>query len=97
MSKNKNTARLAECAIMIALASVLSLIKIPQFFFTSLGGSITLFSMLPICVIAIKYGLGWGFGTAFIYSVMQLLFGITIDGVLGWGLSAAFLVAKFPL
>lgn len=92
MSKNKNISRLAECAIMVALASVLSLIKIPQFFFPNLGGSITLFSMLPICVIAIKYGLGWGFGTAFVYSAMQLLFGITLDGVLGWGLSAAFLV-----
>lgn len=92
MTKNKNVRILAECAIMVALASVLSLIKIPQFFFPNLGGSITLFSMLPICVIAIKHGLKWGFGTAFVYSAMQLLFGITLDGVLGWGLSSAFLV-----
>ena len=92
MTKNKSVRILAECAIMVALASVLSLIKIPQLFFPNLGGSITLFSMLPICVIAIKYGPKWGFGTAFVYSAMQLLFGITLDGVLGWGLSAAFLV-----
>lgn len=92
MTRNKNVRILAECAIMIALASVLSLIKIPPILFPNFGGSITLFSMLPICVIAIKYGLGWGLGTAFVYSAMQLMFGITIDGVLGWGLTSAFLV-----
>lgn len=92
MTRNKNVRILAECAIMVALASVLSLIKIPPILFPNFGGSITLFSMLPICVIAVKYGAGWGFGTAFLYSVMQLIFGITLDGVLGWGLTPAFLV-----
>lgn len=92
MTRNKNVRIFSECAIMAALTSVLSLIKIPQLLFPNLGGSITLFSMLPICVIAIKYGLSWGFGTAFVYSVIQLLFGITLDGVLGWGLTSVFLV-----
>ncbi len=65
---------LAECAIMCAAASVLSLIKIYE---APLGGSVTLFSMVPILLIAFRHGLMWGYGTAFVYSVIQLLFGLS--------------------
>ena len=69
-----NTERLTVSAIMIALASVLSLftpLALPQ------GGGITIMSMLPIILISYRYGLKWGTATAFIYSVIQLLFGFS--------------------
>ena len=42
--------------------------------------------MLPIAVIAISLGTGWGLAGAFLYSVIQFIFGIAFDGLLGWGL-----------
>lgn len=64
---------LVECAIMIALATVLSVIKVYE---APLGGSVTLFSMVPIIVIAFRYDLKWALGSAFVYSVLQLLLGV---------------------
>ncbi len=82
---------LCESALMLALAVVLSYIKIfPEL---PLGGSVTLFSMLPICLIAIKYGLGWGLGTAFCFSWFQILQG----GVFGWGLTPGMLIGSLLL
>lgn len=87
---NSKTKTLAECAIMVALATVLSLIKVWKM---PWGGSITLLSMLPICIASVRHGLKWGFGTAFVYSVIQLVLGITMDGLLGWGLTPVMLIA----
>ena len=78
---------LCECAIMLALSVVLSYVKI---FSLPFDGSITLFSMLPICLISIKYGIAWGLGTAFCYSWFQILQG----GVFAWGLTPGMLVAS---
>lgn len=72
--KKPNTERLTVSAILIALASVLSLftpLALPQ------GGGITIMSMLPIILISYRYGLKWGTAAAFIYSVIQLLFGFS--------------------
>jgi len=88
----KNTQRLALTAIMLALASVLSMIKIFQM---PLGGSVTLLSMLPIALVSIKYGVKWGTFTSLMYAIIQLVFGIIFDGVLGWGLTPVVLVACF--
>ena len=93
MKTNETESRtkiLAECAVLIALASILSLIKIYQM---PLGGSITLLSMLPICLISIRHGLKLGFGSAFVYSVIQLIFGIIFGGILGWGLTVGIFMA----
>ena len=49
---NKNVIMLCECAVMVALATVLSLIKI-EFPY---GGSITICSMLPILIIGLALG-----------------------------------------
>ncbi len=81
---------LCECALMLALAVVLSYIKFWQLPF---DGSITLFSMLPICLVSIKYGLKWGLGTAFCYSWFQILQG----GVFAWGLTPTMLIASLFL
>ena len=91
--KNTKSTRifaLCECAIMLALAVVLSYVKI---FSLPFDGSITLFSMLPICLISIEYGLGWGLGTAFCYSWFQILQG----GVFAWGLTPGMLIASLFL
>ena len=69
-----NLKRLTESAIMLAIATVLSMVQ-----FTGpwvLGGSITVCSMLPIVIIAQRYGTRWGLVTAFTYSVLQLLLGL---------------------
>ena len=87
---NSKTRIMAECAILVALSTVLSFLKIWNM---PWGGSITLFSMLPVCYISVRHGVKWGLGSAFLYSVIQLFFGITLDGLLGWGLTGGILVA----
>lgn len=89
MSKNK-TLLLAEGAVMIALATVLSFVKV---FTLPWGGSVTLLSMLPICIYSIRRGPAAGFVTAFVYALIQLYQGIAIDGLLGWGLTGGMLCA----
>lgn len=70
---------------MIAAASVLSLIKIYE---APLGGSVTLFSMVPILLIAFRYGVGWGTASAFVYSAIQLLLGLNAVAYVptAWGI-----------
>ena len=92
--KNNNTKKLAACAVMVALGAVLSLIKVLQMPF---GGSITLLSMLPCAMISIMYGLKWGFAASFVESVIQLAFGITMDGILGWGMTPSALIGTILL
>ena len=86
----KRIRALCECAIMLALAVVLSYIKFWQLPF---DGSITLFSMLPVCLMAIKYGWKWGLGTAFCFSWFQILQG----GVFSWGLTPVMLIGSLFL
>lgn len=74
-------------AILIALSAALSMLKI---FEMPLGGSVTLLSMLPVCMLSIMYGCRWGLLCSFLYALSQLLFGI--GSVLGWGLTPAALV-----
>lgn len=83
---------MTECAIMIALATVLSLISIWQMPF---GGKLTLLSMLPIIVIGLRRGVRAGFMTAFMYSVVQLA--LSLGSVLSWGLTPVVLIACFFL
>lgn len=87
--KNSKTKIMAECAILVALSTVLSFVKIWNM---PWGGSITLFSMLPVCYVSVRHGLKWGLGSAFLYSAIQLFLGITLDGLLGWGLTGTILV-----
>ena len=68
--KNKKVQLLAEAAIMLALAIVLSFVKIWNM---PMGGSVTLLSMLPIMLVAIKNGTAWGVSTAFVFSLFQLV------------------------
>ncbi len=89
MSTNKKTLLLAEGAVMVALATVLSFIRIVKF---PWGGAITVLSMLPIIVYAIRYGVARGLAVSFVYSLVQLGQGILFDGLFGWGLTPTALV-----
>lgn len=89
MKNNSNTRVMVECAVLVAMSVVLSLIKVWQM---PLGGAVTLVSMLPVCIISIRHGLKWGFMSSGLYALIQLLFGITMDGLLGWGLTAGMLI-----
>lgn len=71
---SKNTKILCECAIMLAMSIALSFFAISPGTF---GGSITPASMLPVLFVGIRHGHKWGFGTAFVYSVFQLLTGLS--------------------
>ena len=87
----KRIRALCECAIMLALSIVLSYIKLlPELPF---GGSVTMFSMLPVCLVAIKYGWKWGLGTSFCFSWFQILQG----GVFSWGLTPGMLIGSLLL
>lgn len=57
-------------ALCIALSFILSYIKL---FSMPLGGSITLCSMLPICLYAYWYGPARGFTAAFAYGILQVI------------------------
>jgi thiamine transporter len=69
---NRNTRKLVESALMISIATVLSMIKIDLPF----GGGVTIVSMLPLVLISHRYGWKWGVLTAFVYSLGQLLLGL---------------------
>ena len=80
--KKTNVLALTECGVMVALASILSLIQLGSL---PAGGSITLASMLPIAVIAYRHGLPWGLGAAFAAAAAQALLGIsTISYMTTW-------------
>ena len=68
--RSKKLLTMVECAIMIALALALSWVTLWK---QPMGGSVTLASMLPIMFIGIKYGPKIGLGTAFLYSLTQLM------------------------
>lgn len=76
-----------ECAVMVALATVLSMIRLYKL---PLGGSVTLLSMLPICVFSIRWGLGWGMTGGVLYAVLQLF--LDLAEVLTWGLTPTALI-----
>ena len=88
--KKQNTKMLVEGALMLALAIVLSLIT-PFRKLLPFGGSITLVSMLPICIFSIKYGIGKGLGVSFVYALLQMF--ISLGQVLSWGLTPGTLIA----
>ena len=70
--KKMSAKQLAFCAVALALAMVTSMIKLFRFPF---GGSVTLFSMLFICLIGYFYGPGTGILTAVAYGVLQFILG----------------------
>lgn len=70
---NTKTRRLVETALLLAIATLLSLFKPFELPF---GGGITLLSMLPIVLIAYRYGTKWGLFSAFVGALLQMLVGL---------------------
>lgn len=79
-----NTDKLAVSAVMITLAAVLSMIKV---FEMPLGGAVTLLSMLPVCMISVKYGCWHGLLCGFVFALAQVLLNLGV--IAGIGLSPA--------
>lgn len=76
------TKKLTLSAIMVALAFVLSMIKIitlPN------EGSVTAASMVPIIVVSVMFDTKWGILTAFVFSLLQMVSGIPAPPVQNFG------------
>ena len=73
MKRNKTRA-MVECALMIALGTVLAQIKIWQMPY---GGSVTLVSCLPFILVSYRHGLKWGISAATVTGVLQMLLGLS--------------------
>ena len=103
--KKFSTRQLVFSAMAMALAMVTSMIKVVDM---PMGGSVTLFSMLFICLIGYWYGLKGGLMTAIAYGFLQLIvdpYIISIpqmltDYIFGFGalgLSGIFARSKYGL
>ena len=82
MAKRK-TNKLVTSAMMIALGTAVSLVcEYIPFLNLPFGGTITFASLLPLVIIGYLYGPGWGFGSAFVYAIMQMAVGFRTVGAL---------------
>ena len=89
-STYQNTQKLSVCGVLIALSVVLSLIKI---FALPFGGSVTLFSMVPLMLIGFLYGTPFGLLCGFICGIFQCILGITMSQALaGLNLGSSLLM-----
>lgn len=71
----KRTKKLTLCALMIAVAVILSLVSkiIPAPWLQ--GGSVTLASAVPIIYVGIMLGTKWGLITSLVYALLQMMMG----------------------
>ena len=87
------TRKLIECALLIAIATVLSLIKLVDLPY---GGSITAASMVPMVIIAYRHGLGWGIGSGVVYGIIQQLTGLnTLSYATTWMAVVAIILLDY--
>lgn len=70
---SKKTFLLVEGALMIAMAFVLSYIKLYDM---PMGGSITL-EMIPLVIMGLRHGVKWGTFTAAVHGIIQLILGFS--------------------
>ena len=84
--RNRKLQMLCEGAILVALAQILSMLKLWEM---PWGGSITL-GMLPIFLFAVRWGTRWGLVAGFAYGLLQVMFdggfAISWQSILGWPL-----------
>ena len=83
----KTSRKLTEAGLMLALSTILSLLKL---FELPYGGSITFASMLPMVIFAYRHGAKWGLLAGLANGVIQMLFGLNN---LSYATSAAAVVA----
>lgn len=105
LKQTNKTKQLVFSAIAIALATITSFLKIANLPY---GGSITLFSMLFVCLIGYWYGVRWGITAGIAYGLLQLVLGpyivhpiqLLLDYPIAFGalgLSGVFRTKKFGL
>ncbi len=70
MTKNSKVRILTEGAVMIALATVLSYVKV---FELPMGGSITAFSQVPIVLFGYHRGWKWGTFVGVVHGLLQMI------------------------
>ena len=73
LTKKQKIRRIVETALMLALSTILSefaIIKIPA------GGSVTIFSQVPMVVISYRYGVKWGIFSGLTMGVIQTILGM---------------------
>lgn len=90
-----NTRRLVETALLFAIAMILSFVKL---FEMPWGGAVTLCSSLPIVLISYRYGVKWGLFSGFVFSLLQLLVGLSglrgiSGGALVWSILLDYILA----
>lgn len=91
--KNKTALRLTEGAVMIALATVLSMIKLADFPY---GGSITAASLFPIALIAYRHGTAFGLSCGLLYGGIQQLLGLnTLSYFTSWQSIVAIILLDY--
>ena len=93
--KISRTKILVECAVLLAIATVLSLIKIVDLPY---GGSVTIASMLPVVIIAYRHGIGYGLVSGAIYGLIQQLLGLgTLSYVTTWQSIVAVILLDYAV
>ena len=95
MKQQVKLLRLVESGLLLAVAAVLSIVKVLDLPY---GGSITAFSALPILLVAYRHGTAWGLFTGFAYSLTQLLLGLnTLSYATGPAAAVAIIVLDYLL
>ena len=85
--------RLTESGVLLAVAFVLSVIKIIEMPF---GGSVTLGCMFPIVLLAYRFGTGWGLLSAAAFSLLQLLTGLNnLSHATSWQAAVAIVLLDY--
>jgi thiamine transporter len=73
LTKKQKNSSLEESALMLALSTILAELAV---FSLPFGGSVTLFSQVPVILVSYRYGVKWGLTTGLAMSIIQLIFGI---------------------
>lgn len=80
--RRTNVTKLVEAGAMVAIATILSMIKLIDLPY---GGSVTIACMLPVVIISYRNGIKWGLLTGLVFAIIQQLFGLnTLSYVTTW-------------
>ena len=94
-NKQQKMLRLVESGLMLAMATVLSMVKVLDLPY---GGSITAFSALPLILVAYRHGVWQGVFTAFAHALIQLMLGAnTLSYATSPGAAVAIVVLDYLL
>ena len=99
VKRTHNTSRavkiLVESALMVAFATVLSMLKLIEMPY---GGSVTLASAVPVLIIAYRHGTKAGLITGVVFAATQQLLGLNnLSYVTGWQSTLAVIILDYML